>query len=102
MSALTAAAIAFVVGFMAYVAGRISKANEVDHTPRASVPLDVGRHWREGHDYGKHKGYAEGWTSGRLALVEEQQARRMHPTGSPMSDLKALDNEADQQLRKFD
>jgi hypothetical protein len=58
--------------------------------------------WRQGHDYGKDLGYADGWTSGRLALVDEQQARRYHPTGSPLSQLKALDAEADRRMKGSD
>ena len=58
--------------------------------------------WRQGHDYGKEMGYRDGWTSGRLALVDEQQARRCHPTGSPLSELKALDAEADRRMKGSD
>ena len=58
--------------------------------------------WRQGHDYGKEMGYRDGWTSGRLALVDEQQARRCHPTGSPLSELKALDAEADRRMKGGD
>ena len=58
--------------------------------------------WRQGHDYGKEMGYRDGWTSGRLALVDEQQARRCHPTGSPLSELKALDAEADRRMKGID
>ena len=47
-------------------------------------------------------GYRDGWTSGRLALVDEQQARRCHPTGSPLSELKALDAEADRRMKGID
>ena len=58
--------------------------------------------WRQGHDYGKEMGYRDGWTSGRLARVDEQQARRCHPTGSPLSELKALDAEADRRMKGID
>ena len=103
MSAVTVAAAA-VGGLLAYVAGRRSKANELDRQPPATT--SPATFWREGKEYGKaegyDKGYADGWTSGRLALVEEQQARRMHPTGSPLSELKAIDAEADDRMRGLD
>ena len=63
---------------------------------------DCAPNWRQGHDYGKEMGYRDGWTSGRLALVDEQQARRCHPTGSPLSELKALDAEADRRMKGND
>jgi hypothetical protein len=55
---------------------------------------ELVRQWREG--------YAHGFTTGRVQLVEEQQARRMHPTGSPLSELKAIDAEADDRMRGLD
>ena len=105
MSAVTTAAVAAVVGLVAYVAGRISKAKEL--APRtAAATTSPATFWREGQEYGKaegyDKGYADGWTSGRLALVEEEQSRRMHPTGSPLSELKAIDAEADDRMRGLD
>ena len=60
---------------------------------------ELVRQWREGAQYGEGKGYAEGWTSGRIALVGEQEAQRRHPTGSPLSHLRALDAEADRRMR---
>ena len=55
---------------------------------------ELVRQWREG--------YGHGWTTGRVRLVDEQQARRCHPTGSPLSQLKALDAEADRRMKGSD
>jgi hypothetical protein len=55
---------------------------------------ELVRQWREG--------YAHGFTTGRVQLVGEQQARRMHPTGSPESVLKAIDAEADRRMKGGD
>ena len=55
---------------------------------------ELVRQWREG--------YAHGWTTGRSHFVNEQHARRMHPTGSPLSDLKVVDAEADDRMRGLD
>lgn len=92
-------AVGFAVG---WVYGRIRKADEfaAESVERCR---DCATNWRAGHAHGQRegeaKGYAEGWTSGRIALVGEQEAQRRHPTGSPLSALKALDAEADRRMR---
>ena len=95
MTAVLAVVGAFVVGFV----GGHQVASRAQGDSSA-------RHWRDGQVYGKRQGYDEGWghgwTTGRLQLVEEQQARRMHPTGSPLSELKAIDAEANDRMRGLD
>jgi hypothetical protein len=94
-------ALLVVVG--AFVAGFVGGHEVASRDARRAQGDSSARHWRAGQTYGKRegydKGYAEGWTSGRVALVGEQQARRMHPTGSPLSDLKAIDAEADRRMK---
>jgi hypothetical protein len=97
-------AVLVVVG--AFVAGFAGGHQVAMRDARRTQGDSSARHWRDGHTYGKREGYdngyAEGWTSGRISLVEEQQARRMHPTGSPLSELKAIDAEADDRMRGLD
>jgi len=97
-------AVLVVVG--AFVAGFAGGHQVARRDARQADRESSTRHWRDGQTYGKREGYdtgyAEGWTSGRISLVEEQQARRMHPTGSPLSELKAIDAEADDRMRGLD
>ena len=102
MSAVLFVAAAFFLGL--FLGALVSAARDyvVEQADHDAHRDELVRQWREGQTYGERKGYADGWTSGRLALVEEQQARRMHPTGSPLSELKAIDAEADDQMRGLD
>ena len=100
MSAVLLAASSFAVGL--FVGALASAARDYVAEDNDTHRDELVRQWREGQTYGERKGYAEGWTSGRISLVEEQQARRMHPTGSPLSELKAIDAEADDQMRGLD
>ena len=98
MTAVLFVAAAFLLGL--FVGALVSVAREYQ---AEQVDVDAGaeaaRQWREGQRYGEAKGYAEGWTTGRLQLVEEQDAKRHHPTGSPLSHLRALDAEADRRMK---
>ena len=102
MSAVLLAASSFAVGLFVGALASAARDYVAEDTETPADPDEFARHWRDGAAYGERKGYAEGWTSGRISLVEEQQARRMHPTGSPLSELKAIDAEADDQMRGLD
>ena len=102
MTAVLFVAAAFALGL--FLGALVSVARDYyDEQAAQDVERDaLVAQWRQGHDYGKEMGYRDGWTSGRLALVDEQQARRCHPTGSPLSELKALDAEADRRMKGID
>ena len=102
MTAVAFVALAFFVGTFIGAAVSVARDYNAEQADADAHRDDVVRAWREGQHHGERKGYADGWTSGRLALVEEQQARRMHPTGSPLSELKAIDAEADDRMRGLD
>jgi hypothetical protein len=102
MSAVLLAASSFAVGLFVGALASAARDYVAESLDDDAHRDELVRQWREGQTYGERKGYAEGWTSGRISLVEEQQARRMHPTGSPLSELKAIDAEADDQMRGLD
>jgi hypothetical protein len=102
MTAVLFVAAAFFVGLFGGALVAAARDYGIEQADSDAHRDELVRQWREGKSWGERKGYADGWTSGRLALVEEQQARRMHPTGSPESVLKALDAEADDRMRKLD
>ena len=98
MTAVLFVTAAFLVGlFGGALAGGMGRfavdVHDEDHAQDAHRD-ELVRQWRAG--------YGHGWTSGRISLVEEQQARRMHPTGSPLSELKAIDAEADRRMKGGD
>lgn len=103
MNAVTIA-VAAVVGLAAYTAGRVAKSRETDQRHAE----ELTRNWRHGQSFGRRQsvgydeGFAEGWTSGRIALAEERTARSMHPTGSPESFLRVVDLEADERMKGMD
>lgn len=99
MTAVLFVAAAFTLGL--FVGALVSVARDYQAGQAADdvVREELVRQWREGADYGEAKGYAEGWTTGRLQLVDEQEAQRRHPTGSPLSHLRALDAEADRRMK---
>jgi len=102
MSAVLLVASSFALGLFLGALVSVARDYTVEQSDQDAHRDELVRQWREGQTYGERKGYADGWTSGRIALVEEQQARRMHPTGSPLSELKAVDLEADEQMRRLD
>ena len=91
MTAVLFVAAAFALGL--FLGALVSVARDYyDERVDQDVQRDeAARLWREG--------YAHGWTSGRVQLVDEQEAKRHHPTGSPLSHLRALDAEADRRMR---
>ena len=102
MSAVLLVASSFALGLFLGALVSVARDYVVEQADDDAHRDELVRQWREGQSWGERKGYADGWTSGRLALVEEQQARRMHPTGSPLSELKAIDAEADDRMRGLD
>jgi hypothetical protein len=102
MTAVLFVTAAFVVGLFGGALVSAARDYGIEQADNDTYRDELVRQWREGYEYGKEMGYRDGWTSGRLALVDEQQARRMHPTGSPLSDLKALDAEADRRMKGGD
>ncbi len=90
MTAVLFVAAAFALGL--FLGAVVSVARDYyDERVAQDVQRDeAARLWREG--------YAHGWTTGRVQLVDEQEAKRHHPTGSPLSHLRALDVEADRQM----
>ena len=100
MSAVLLVLGALVLGFVAGFV--VSARDEVRNGPQRHQD-DLARQWREGQAYGQRQGveegYMAGWTSGRSALLGEQEAQRRHPTGSPLSHLRALDAEADRRMK---
>jgi hypothetical protein len=102
MTAVLFVAAAFALGLFLGALVSVARDYYDEQAAQDAERDELVAQWRQGHDYGKEMGYRDGWTSGRLALVDEQQARRMHPTGSPLSDLKALDAEADRRMKGGD
>ena len=102
MTAVLFVAAAFAVGLFLGALVSVARDYSTEQAAQDAERDALVAQWRQGHDYGKEMGYRDGWTSGRLALVDEQQARRYHPTGSPLSQLKALDAEADRRMKGSD
>jgi hypothetical protein len=94
MTAVLFVIAAFVVGLFGGALVSAARDYGVKQAEDDVYRNELVRQWREG--------YAHGFTTGRVQLVGEQQARRMHPTGSPESVLKALDAEADRRMRELD
>ena len=94
MTAVLFVVAAFVVGLFGGALVWAARDSGVEQAEDDAYCDELVRQWREG--------YAHGFTTGRVQLVGEQQARRMHPTGSPESVLKALDAEADDRMRELD
>ena len=99
MTAVLFVAAAFFLGLFLGALVSVARDYMDEQATDDALRDELVRQWREGAQYGEGKGYAEGWTSGRIALVGEQEAQRRHPTGSPLSALKALDAEADRRMR---
>jgi len=94
MTAVLFVTAAFVVGLFGGALVSAARDYGVEQADDDAYRDELVRQWREG--------YAHGFTTGRVQLVGEQQARRMHPTGSPESVLKALDAEADRRMKGGD
>jgi len=94
MTAVLFVIAAFVVGLFGGALVSATRDYGIEQADNDTYRDELVRQWREG--------YAHGFTTGRVQLVSEQQARRMHPTGSPESVLKALDVEADDRMRELD
>ena len=94
MTAVLFVIAAFVVGLFGGALVSAARDYGVEQAEDGAYRDELVRQWREG--------YAHGFTTGRVQLVGEQQARRMHPTGSPESVLKALDAEANDRMRELD
>lgn len=99
MTAVLFVTAAFLLGLFVGALVSVAREYRADQVADDAVREELVRQWREGQVYGKREGYAEGWTTGRLQLVEEQDAKRHHPTGSPLSHLRALDAEADRRMK---
>ena len=95
MSALLLAGASFAAGlFVGVVVGTTTKVAaeyQAESRDRSADRDQLVRTWREG--------YANGFTTGRIQLLDEQRAQRHHPTGSPLSHLRALDAEADRRMK---
>ena len=98
MTAVLFVAAAFFLGLFLGALVSVARDYMDEQATDDAMRDELVRQWREGASYGEAKGYADGWTSGRIALVGEQEAQRRHPTGSPLSHLRALDAEADRQM----
>jgi len=94
MTALLFVVAAFFVGVFGGALVSAARDYGVEQAEEDAYRDELVRQWREG--------YAHGFTTGRVQLVGEQQARRMHPTGSPESVLKAIDAEADRRMKGGD
>ena len=94
MTAVLFVAVAFFVGVFGGALVSAARDYGVEQAEDDAYRDELVRQWREG--------YAHGFTTGRVQLVGEQQARRMHPTGSPESVLKAIDAEADRRMKGGD
>jgi hypothetical protein len=94
MTAVLFVAVAFFLGLFGGALVSAARDYGVEQAEEDAYRDELVRQWREG--------YAHGFTTGRVQLVGEQQARRMHPTGSPESVLKALDAEADRRMKGGD
>ena len=94
MTAVMFVAVAFFLGLFGGALVSAARDYGVEQAEDDAYRDELVRQWREG--------YAHGFTTGRVQLVGEQQARRMHPTGSPESVLKAIDAEADRRMKGGD
>jgi hypothetical protein len=94
MTAVLFVAVAFFLGLFGGALVSAARDYGVEQAEEDAYRDELVRQWREG--------YAHGFTTGRVQLVGEQQARRMHPTGSPESVLKAIDAEADRRMKGGD
>ncbi len=94
MTAVLFVAVAFFVGVFGGALVSAARDYALEQAEEDAYRDELVRQWREG--------YAHGFTTGRVQLVGEQQARRMHPTGSPESVLKAIDAEADRRMKGGD
>jgi hypothetical protein len=94
MTAVLFVAVAFFLGLFGGALVSAARDYGVEQAEEDAYRDELVRQWREG--------YAHGFTTGRVQLVGEQQARRMHPTGSPESVLKAIDAEADRRMKGDD
>jgi hypothetical protein len=94
MTAVLFVVVAFFVGVFGGALVSAARDYGLEQAEEDAYRDELVRQWREG--------YAHGFTTGRVQLVGEQQARRMHPTGSPESVLKAIDAEADRRMKGGD
>jgi hypothetical protein len=79
MTAVLFVAAAFALGL--FLGALVSVARDyMDEQAAQDAERDQAtRLWREG--------YAHGWTSGRVQLVDEQEAKRHHPTSHPLGEV---------------
>lgn len=92
MSAVLLTAASFATGlFVGVVVGTATKVAaeyQAEGKDKAADRDQLVRTWREG--------YANGFTTGRVQLLEEQRAQRHHPTAHPLAEVVRLERRNDE------
>ncbi|MFM7062630.1 MAG: hypothetical protein ACKO04_03935, partial [Actinomycetes bacterium] len=92
MSAVLLAGASFAAGlFVGVVVGTTTKLAaeyQADSRDRSADRDQLVRTWREG--------YANGFTTGRIQLLDEQRAQRHHPTAHPLAEVVRLERRNDE------
>lgn len=92
MSALLLAGASFAAGlFVGVVVGTTTKLAadyQAESRDRSADRDQLVRTWREG--------YANGFTTGRIQLLDEQRAQRHHPTAHPLAEVVRLERRNDE------
>ena len=94
MSAVLFVTAAFLLGlFGGVVVGSTTKVVAEYHDEQADQDAhrdELVRQWREG--------YAHGWTSGRVQLVDEGRAKAHHPTSHPLAEVIRIEHRRKDEL----
>ena len=87
MTAVLFVAAAFALGL--FLGALVSVARDyMDERDQGDAYRDeLVRQWREG--------YAHGWTTGRVQLVDEQDVQGRHPTRHPLAEVRRLLDQQD-------
>ena len=90
MSAVLLVASSFALGLFLGALVSVARDYAVEQADDDAHRDELVRQWREG--------YAHGWTSGRVQLVDEGRAKAHHPTSHPLAEVIRIEHRRKDEL----
>jgi hypothetical protein len=87
MTAVLFVAAAFALGLFIGALVSVARDYSTEQDANDAYRDELVKQWREG--------YAHGWTTGRVRLVEEQRSQSTHPTRHPLAEVRRLLDQQD-------
>ena len=82
MTAVLFVAAAFALGLFIGALVSVARDYSTEQDANDAYRDELVKQWREG--------YAHGWTTGRVQLVDEQDVQGRHPTRHPLAEVRRL------------